>query len=284
MSPRNNKVVLFIDMLGFGQLVETCDIDVKGFRTWARPASMATPTTGLNVLTTRFVRFHYAIQQELAELPESFDCTAIRFSDCAFIALNSLWKGIEMAVDIMCKLVFWGVPVRVGVGFGSFAVIRFMSDTTLAGSDHAAQFLGTAVVRAHAAESCGIKGMRILLHPTASALIKKKLRSSTGYRIPTLACVENEIKNPQNRPWVKEEIDYLSPQTRRIRAEIKWSVRELRRYAPQSAFNHYDATLDAMERMLRHRSNALQDSFRVSGLPAFPGAVTSYGPRRTRWA
>ena len=101
---RDDKVVLFIDMLGFSQLVETCDVDVNGFRTWARPAMMTTPAAGLNVLTTRFVRFHHAIQEELDQLPGSFDCTAIRFSDCAFIALDDLSRGIEIAVRVMCKL------------------------------------------------------------------------------------------------------------------------------------------------------------------------------------
>lgn len=61
--------------------------------------------------------------------------------------------------------------MRAGIAYGTFAAVRFRSDVTLDGSDHAAHFLGTGVVRAHAAETCGIKGIRILLHPSAAALL-----------------------------------------------------------------------------------------------------------------
>jgi len=30
---------------------------------------------------------------------------------------------------------------------------------------HSSQFLGTGVIRAHQAESCGLKGLRIFIHP-----------------------------------------------------------------------------------------------------------------------
>ena len=69
-----------------------------------------------------------------------------------------------------------------GIAYGTFSAVRFRSDVTLEGGDHAAYFLGTGVARAHAAETCGIKGIRILLHPSAAALLADPEHNPSGPR------------------------------------------------------------------------------------------------------
>src|SRR5437870_5686600 len=84
--------------------------------------------------------------------------TAITFSDSAFIAFTHLIDAVTLAVDFTQSMLSQKIPVRMGVAFGSFAALRFRSDVTAEGGDHASEFLGTAVVRAYQAERCGIKG------------------------------------------------------------------------------------------------------------------------------
>ena len=57
-----------------------------------------------------------------------------------------------------------------GMASGSFAALRFRSDISTDNGDHAAQFLGTAVVRAYQAERCGLKGLRVFVHPSIGPL------------------------------------------------------------------------------------------------------------------
>ena len=89
------------------------------------------------------------------------------------------------------------VPVRMGLGKGTFYSFGYSTDT---GADSMlvskSRFIGTAVVRAHAAERCGGKGLRIFVHPTVSDLDD----SSADFKILDL---------PEPFNDVKRELDYL---------------------------------------------------------------------------
>src|SRR5438034_11032483 len=98
--------------------------------------------------------------------------TAITFSDSVFLATGHLYEGVDFATSFAESMMASKVPVRMGIGYGSFSALKFRSTVTSDGSDHASQFLGTGVVRAHKAEQCGIKGMRILLHPSVEPLVQ----------------------------------------------------------------------------------------------------------------
>ena len=81
--------------------------------------------------------------------------TAITFSDSVFIATNHLFEATTFAANLAQSTLSQKIPVRMGIAFGSFAALRFRSDVSADGGDHAAQFLGTAVVRAYQAENVG---------------------------------------------------------------------------------------------------------------------------------
>ena len=52
---------------------------------------------------------------------------------------------------------------------GTFVILRFRSDLSLRADTHAAQFVGTGVLWAHAAcERSGLKGLRVFIHPSAA--------------------------------------------------------------------------------------------------------------------
>jgi len=66
-----------------------------------------------------------------------------------------------------------------GIGFQGLAgclhlpympdAVRLATDVAEGLRRHSSQFLGTGVVRAYRAESCGLKGMRIFVHPKRAA-------------------------------------------------------------------------------------------------------------------
>lgn len=97
--------------------------------------------------------------------------TAMLFSDCAFLNPGGSLRAALIATDLMREFIKAGVPVRMGIGKGTFYPFGYSTDT---GADSMlvskSRFLGTAVVRAHAAERCGGKGMRIFVHPKVDDL------------------------------------------------------------------------------------------------------------------
>ena len=93
-----------------------------------------------------------------------YPLTVVAFSDSAFVVTSHLFEAAELAERLLRSLLTQRVPARIGIAYGSFHALRFRSDITAEGSDHVACFLGTGRRSDHAAEACGIKGMRILLH------------------------------------------------------------------------------------------------------------------------
>ena len=88
------------------------------------------------------------------------------FSDCAFLNPGNSLRAALIATDLMRKFIETSVPVRMGIDKGTFYSFGYSTDT---GGDSMlvskSRFLGTSVVRAHGAEQCGGKGMRIFVHP-----------------------------------------------------------------------------------------------------------------------
>jgi len=137
-----------------------------------------------------------------------------------------------------------------GISFGSFAALRFKSDITSDGGDHAAQFLGTAIVRAHAAETCGIKGLRILLHPSVMPLLddiqhNPESTERISHPLRYLKCSEKEWKN---KIGVRHEIDYWHLKPTR-EAEAWRALQDMWNEAPLSEVGHYEASAEAINRM-----------------------------------
>src|SRR2546430_15256337 len=127
-----------------GTLVETLDVVTRKFQ---------------NPLTRVFSSFHGSLRGALSLANMKHSVTAIAFSDSAFIATDYAFEAVNIGVSLVQSLLLQRVPVRVGIAHGSFAALRLKSDIGVDGGDHASQFLGTAVVRAHAAETCGVKGI-----------------------------------------------------------------------------------------------------------------------------
>lgn len=194
MTDEKPKTVLFFDILGFAALTEA------GWQV-AEPEPFDRTPIADDAATT-FKRFHSALDEALEAHGRSSPAKAMIFSDCGFIvkiedhSTGTLW----FAADLMRRFLVARVPVRMGIGFGSFDALRFSSDTAGDIILNRSMFAGTGVVRANAAESKGGKGMRIFLHPS--------METEAGglNRIAPIL--------PLSKPsaYAKWELDYLFPE------------------------------------------------------------------------
>src|SRR5688572_12632265 len=103
------------------------------------------------------------------------------FSDCAFLVYENALRAALAAAGLMRHFIRRGVPVRLGIGKGTFYDMEYATTTTADESRvvSKSRFYGTAVINAHAAETCGGKGMRIFLHRSLDkdlADIRNRLR------------------------------------------------------------------------------------------------------------
>jgi len=253
----NNKVVLFADILGFAALTESYPLDVNRCMVGDRPLDYVFSEilsevfkSSHNDLARAFSDFHRSLRGvlNLARMRHHF--TAITFSDSVFVATAHVYDAINIAIDLLQSLLPQKIPVRIGIAYGTFAAVRFRSDITPDSGDHAAQFLGTAIVRAHAAESCGIKGLRILLHPSIMPLLSDAHNNlmptkNQSHPFRYLECSEKE---QVNKASVLHEIDYWHlPRTRE--AEAWRGLQDMWNKAPLSEEEHYVATAEAINRM-----------------------------------
>jgi class 3 adenylate cyclase len=252
----DNKVVLFADILGFAALTEAYPIDLDLIRVRDRLLSHSLDIDTIlaasrNLLTHTFSGFHSSLRAVLNLASMRHSLTAITFSDSAFVATTHAYEAVNIAIDLLHALLPQKIPLRMGIAYGSFTALRFRSDVTSDGGDHTAQFLGTAVVRAHAAETCGIKGLRILLHSSVIPLLDDIHRNPvTTHRELSrpVRYIECSEKEKTNKAGVQHEIDYwyLTP-TKEVEA---WhGLQDMWNEAPQSQVEHYETTAEAINRM-----------------------------------
>jgi len=135
------------------------------------------------------------------------------------------------------------VPVRMGIGKGTFYDIQYLTETNGTLITSKSRFMGTGVVRAHDAEQCGGKGMRIFVDELA-----EEDSCHMGRR----------LQLPQPLKSVKWELDYLhDPRPIGQLEQLENDGREL--FDKVASMNtptlkdtarlHYTETLDALNRM-----------------------------------
>lgn len=256
------KVVLFADLLGFGALTEQCPLDVAFLRSSDRlDAMFGEVFQPPNPLTHAFAEFHRAIRWALQIANLKHSSTAISFSDSVFVATAHLHEAVGIAIYLMTSLLRRGVPMRAGIASGSFEAVRFRSDISPDGGDHAAHFLGTGVLRAHASESCGIKGCRILLHPSATALLTDPLHNPPDPASEHVRYLECTPVESQNKIAALHEVNYWS--FGRTDEKAAWrALQDMWDSAPEAEHHHYRATAEAINRMRMKRGEASIDDLR----------------------
>jgi len=210
-------------------------------------------------LTRTFAAFHRTLDLRISELVNADPLQSIVFSDSAFVVFRDQNSAIYFAQAFMRDLIRFKVPVRMGVGQGTFRGLRLTTDISDEVRRHSSQFLGTGVIRAHQAESCGLKGLRILIHPDS------KLKEDW----PGDFCeVENWVPQPTMSRPVTHELNYLDhepdfapvpggPQTvDEAYDELVGCINTMMNGSPASTSIHYQQTLTALAQMQKaHRTH-----------------------------
>ena len=240
------KIVMFLDILGFANLTLENKLDVEAIKDDGGPIhkKMDRILTGSNTpnkLTEVFSSFHRTLEGGLSLARLQCYFTSITFSDSAFIVTPNLNDAVTVINNLMCGFLRYEVPVRAGIALGTFEAIRFKSDIMPDSGEHASHFLGTGVVQACQAESCGINGMRILIHPSIEELLEKTPTNNLLLQ----DCDNSEIDNSIG---VKKEINYWDYNvTDEKRA---WGMfQKMWKEAPEESKKHYEATANAIQKM-----------------------------------
>lgn len=199
-EPFESTFVLFVDMLGFADLVEQEGDQLNELSAVFSSIELYDPLQSASLLGYRFMNFHQCVNRARERLQTLGNGTGVVFSDSAFFRIDDLTKAIAFARELMFDLVTSEVPVRMGLAHGSYRMLRFATDSSDQVLFHMSQFLGTGIVRAHKTEACGLPGLRILLHPNLEDALDME-----SLRLVTVTRVENMSLD------VRAEVNYLDP-------------------------------------------------------------------------
>jgi len=198
MKPEDEEhTLVYIDMLGFKALTKRLKTRVIEERDEER-GFLSSYTSDIQ---NQINRFNNIVDQCVFNKSTFYPpIVAMLFSDCAFVDAGNFIASAFLAKEIMRELIKERVPVRMGLGRGTFYRLNFsteLGDSTIS----RCRFIGTAVVYAHEAEQCGGKGMRIFVHPSAAADLR--VTSSTEIKLLPL---------PEPFEDADSELDYLHEQ------------------------------------------------------------------------
>lgn len=240
------KIVIFVDVLGFSNLTLENRLDIERIMDHEGPfeqmfIGIFDDDRKPNKLEQVFSNFHSTLQGSLNLAKLSCKFTSITFSDSAYIATKYLKDAVKIITYLMCGFLRNKVPARAGIALGTFETLRFKTDIKLDSGEHASHFLGTGVVKSFQAESCGIKGMRVLIHPSIEPLLNKESNAD----IIIQDCESHEIDNIVG---VSKELNYW---VYNISDEKKaWrNFREMWNSSPPKALIHYEATANSIQNM-----------------------------------
>ena len=229
-----NRAVVYLDLLGFAALIEASPLH-SITEPFDNPQRQTWPT---NRAAERLQRFHDVLESRISlEQPNH----AMVFSDCAFGVFYTPTACADFAVSLMRGFLQAKVPVRMGLGFGTFSSLGTTSAIRDRSTVVRAMFAGTSIVRAVAAEACGGKGMRIFVDRSFSDVFEQ---------IPVSAQHQKRLSFSTQHKSVSCELDYVSDADPENINEWVASVKTMAGVAPPQVQDHYSDTLAALSRML----------------------------------
>jgi hypothetical protein len=232
--------VLCVDILGFARLV----IEDEELHEKIGPTS---PIRIKGPLELLFDRFHEAIT-EVNRVMHS-PPVRIMFSDSAWFVMSELLYAHTFASYLMNELIATDVPARMGLGYGTFVSRLLKTEISGESAVHSSEFFGTGVVYAHYAESCGVPGMRIFLHPSVVAATQLPGPGSDLW--PTKAPSRPwklRLPTPAPKYAVVDEMSYRSFADPKG-TPLEQDVRRMMERNPVDKRSYYEETLKALARM-----------------------------------
>jgi hypothetical protein len=267
------RILLFVDILGFAEITKYYRYRVQDSRDEGTHRSYSRTTE----IQRQINCFNRILDTNISELAVCGGTQAMLFSDCAYLVFSkevrndhpSMRTG-RVATDLMREFIKNHVPVRMGIGKGTFYDMEYLTTTNGKLITSKSRFIGTAVVHAYEAErceslqpeQCGGKGLRIFIHESAEE---------------DLSDMGRHLRTPQGYKHVKWELDYLyDPRPIREADEVEKHDRELydnimSMNAPQlsdGARFQYCETIAALNRMrVRNNRKPFEDQSSIQTAP-----------------
>ncbi|MEK0338566.1 MAG: hypothetical protein QQN41_14145, partial [Nitrosopumilus sp.] len=120
MTTLQEKIVIFVDVLGFSNLTLENSLDIERIVDHEGPldqifSGIIIEERKPNKLEEVFSNFHFILQSgfNLAKLNSKF--TSITFSDSAYISTKYLNDAVKIVTNLMCGFLRNQVPVRAGI-------------------------------------------------------------------------------------------------------------------------------------------------------------------------
>jgi hypothetical protein len=227
----SHRAVVYLDLLGFASLTEAASPP-----TFASPWTRATSGES-NPATLLLSEFHKVLDIAVADEQPNH---AIIFSDCAFVVFYTPHACSDFSAKLMRQFLQYRVPVRMGLGYGTFETPSVNSAFQRSSTIVRAIFGGTSVVRAVGAEKCGAKGMRIFAHESIADCF---MRLPNNEMLPRLLLLPNAFTN------VSSELDYVCGADAETMTRVTEGIRSMSRASPAAAQLHYSETINALDRM-----------------------------------
>jgi hypothetical protein len=189
-----SKTLIYADILGFTAITNEYQVRVQD----SHDESTGFHYSSTTEMQTRINRFNNVLDRCVSGGTINGGIQAMLFSDCAFLVFDDSLRAAVVAASLMRDFIKSEVPVRMGLGKGTFYDIEHSTRTDAGNSTISkSRFMGTAVVRARNAEKCGEKGMRIFVGESVDEdlpIIQQRIKA-----VP--------LAKPLN--GVKWELDYL---------------------------------------------------------------------------
>jgi hypothetical protein len=246
-------LVIFLDLLGFAEkLASLTEEDQLHLIDALRRSSTSAfsdlfrlKNMNLQEIYDTFIRFNKGLEKYYWEAHENIDIdqsgrislvSGIIFSDSAFMVFDDATILQHFARGFMGKMYDSFIPVRCGVGLGSFGRLNFSAEYLPTNNFLIrSPFMGSAIVNAYRAESCGLKGLRVFVHPSAVEVI---LTSNPNALIEL---PRNEQRSEASHEFIISSKAGLSHYTHQL--EI------MQDRSPESVMKHYTDTHRALRRM-----------------------------------
>lgn len=247
MADASDHFVVYGDVLGFRDLVLTHQTVQPESLTYRRSGArfMAASLAHGNPLQRQLKNFHAKLDDAVFNTEWSAEVSVMVFSDSVFVATTNGKSCMDFCQRLLCDCIDGEIPLRMGVGYGTFVSNSFAFEAVPQAKVITSQFLGTGVVYAVGAEKA-IKGMRIALHPTAATA----LAGISERQDRCLALSAEQLKENASHEW-----NFLPSHTignaklSANRNELLRHVENMRVRSPDYAKIHYVETVAAVTRM-----------------------------------
>ena len=205
-------------------------VDLLGYRSLLTRRPELAPPDGWDISEPlgMFNAFHSILDAYALNSLDSHCERLFSWSDCCFIDFGSLtdpenpghqsgalYRAVLDSERLMYLFIASRVPVRIGIGLGSFEtiVVRQQFQEQPKRLIVSSRFLGTAVMSAYMAQQCAPRGLRILLHRD---LVASHLDSVPGV-VQILPDATSSSCSPGSDGvalQANHEINYLHPKLR----------------------------------------------------------------------